>query len=790
MIKDTIFINISFGHFSRSILKPSFYGMLGANSISAARTASSFTQTNVQLIQNVFLIWLDSNIDKNSSDCQNTITHLRGAVNAVNIFTDGDECIQFLDDMGTEKACMIISGALGQHIMPRVHDLSQIDSIFIFCGNKAFHEEWTNNWPKIKGVYTEIKLICDALKQAAQQCEQNAASISIMDGSDTLPNKSLDQIDPSFMYTQIMKEILLTIHFEQQHIDQFIQHCRQALNGNPKELELVDKLDEKYRKQTPIWWYTLECFLYPMLNRALRAIDADLMVKLGFFISDLHRQIQELHREEFGSHGSNQKFTVFRGQGMEKKEFEKMVTSKGGLISFNCFLSTSRTDKISLGFAERALSNPQLVGVLFVMTIDPALPDTPFASVAKVGAMGAKEDEVLLSMNTIFRIGQIKQEDDHPRLFRVELSMTSEKDDDLRLLMDRIREETYPEDDGWRRLGLVLWKMGKSTKAQQVFEVLLQQTAEERTRGVIYNQLGIMADELGQYEEAIGYYEKSIRIEEKQKLGNHQNLAKSYINIGIVYNSMGDYPKALLSNEKALAILQQSLPPTHPALASSHMGIANVYYSIGDYPKALSSHEKALAIKQQSLPPTHPDFASTYNNIGSVYDKMGEYPKALSYYEKALEIRQQSLPPSHSDLASSHMGIANAYYSIGDYPKALSSHEKALAILQQSLPPTHPDLAASYYNIGNVYYSIGDYPKAFSCHEKALTIKQQSLPPTHPDLAISYYNMGLVHENMKNYSKAHPCYECAVEIAQRSLPPDHPEAQKWRNNLARIKWKL
>ena len=416
------------------------------------------------------------------------------------------------------------------------------------------------------------------------------------------------------------------------------------------------------------------------------------MVKLGFFISDLHRQIQELHREEFGSAGSNQKLTVYRGQGMEKKEFEKMVASKGGLISFNCFLSTNKIRQISLEFAERALSNPQLVGVLLVMTIDPAQSDMPFASVAKVGALGVQDDEVLFSMNTVFRIGQIKQLGDHPRLFRVELSMTSEKDHDLRLLMDCIREETYPEKDGWFRLGAVLWTMGESAKAQQVFEGLLEQTTEESDRGLIYNQLRVMANELGQYENAIGYHEKSIRIEDKQNPCDHLRLAMSYNNIGSVYGRMSDYPKAFSCYEKALAIRQHSLPPTHPALASSYNSIGLVYSSMGDCPKALSSHEKALAIRQQSLPPTHPDLATSYTSIGLVYSSMG------------------------------------------DYPKALSSHEKALAIRQQSLPPTHPDLAMSYNNMGLVHENMNNYSKAHSCYERAVDVAQRSLPSDHPHL--------------------------------------------------------
>jgi hypothetical protein len=63
---------------------------------------------------NVLLIWLDNNINDNSVDCRKTISQLRCIVNTINTFTDGDKCIQFLDNMGNEKACMIISGSLGQ----------------------------------------------------------------------------------------------------------------------------------------------------------------------------------------------------------------------------------------------------------------------------------------------------------------------------------------------------------------------------------------------------------------------------------------------------------------------------------------------------------------------------------------------------------------------------------------------------------------------------------------------------------------------------------------------------
>jgi tetratricopeptide (TPR) repeat protein len=563
-------------------------------------------------------------------------------------------------------------------------------------------------------------------------------------GGDDTNQKKLDQLDCSFMYTQILKDILLTITFEQNHIQEFIEHCNEQFADNEEELVNVKELERKYHKETPVWWYTCESFLYPMLNTALRLMDVDVMIKMGFFITDLHRQIKELHTEQFGDHTSSTTLTVYRGQGMSKKDFEQMKKTKGGLMAFNSFLSTSKVRQISLNFALNALLNPDLVGILFVMTIDPSQSTTPFASINDVGFFKDRENEVLFSMHSVFRIRDIKSMGENNRLYQVNLTLTNDNDEDLCALTDRIGEEMEGS-TGWDRLGWLLLKMRQSEKAEQVYQILLGQTKDKIEKATCYHRLGWAKDDQGEYKEALALYEKS------------------------------------------LAIREQSLPPTHPDLAKSYMNIGTVYGEMGEYSKELSYHEKALAIKQQSLPPNHPYLASSYINIGSVYYSMGEYSKALSFYEKALAVQQQSLPPTHPDLASSYYGIGLVYENLGDYSKALSSYEKALAIQQQSLPPTHPDLANSYLGMGNVYYNMGEYSKALSYYEKALAIQQQSLPPTHPDLASSYYGIGLVYENLGDYSKARSFYKRAVDIAQQSLPPNHPDLQMYSRNLDRAK---
>jgi tetratricopeptide (TPR) repeat protein len=593
---------------------------------------------------------LDNNIDDNNADCRNTIIQLQHIVNSIKTFTNADQCVDFLTEVYPVKVCMIISGTLCQNVVPLIHDVVQLHTIFIFCENKTELEQWTQDWSKVKGVFTEIAPICKDLKQAAQQCEQNAIPISFITTSGADFKKNLDQLDPSFMYTQILKEIILAIHFEQKHITKFIDYSRVLLVDNENQLINVTEFERKYHDKTPIWWYTYECFLYLMLNCSLRLMDVDLIIKMVFFIGDLHRHIGQLHQEQFIGHHFRKSFTVYRGQGMSRTEFEKMTETKDGLLAFNCFLSTSKDCAVSFAFAESNSINPDLVGILFIMTIDPAQSTTPFASITNVSYFKDKEDEVLFAMHTVFHIRDIKPMGENHRLFQVDLTLTSDNDKDLRVLTDRIREETLPDSEGWYRLGAVLYKMGQRKKAQQVYEILLEQATKESDKAPIYGQLGLFKYNQGEYQEAITFHEKSIEIYKKTLPPNHPDLIKYYNNIGNVYDEMGEYSKALSSYEKALEIQQQSLSPNHRDLGMSYNNIGVVYENMGNYSKARSSHEKALEIQQQSLPPNHPHLAKSYNNIGAVYGYMDEYSKARSFYERAVDIGQQSLPSNHPNL--------------------------------------------------------------------------------------------------------------------------------------------
>ena len=90
-------------------------------------------------------------------------------IDDVYIFTQPDECIDFLTEMNDMKIFLIIADILGQQILPLIHDIPQLDGVYIFCRNKTSHHQWATTWVKVKGIHTEITHICESLQQIVKQ---------------------------------------------------------------------------------------------------------------------------------------------------------------------------------------------------------------------------------------------------------------------------------------------------------------------------------------------------------------------------------------------------------------------------------------------------------------------------------------------------------------------------------------------------------------------------------------------------------------------------------------------
>ena len=78
-------------------------------------------------------------------------------------------------------------------------------------------------------------------------------------------------------------------------------------------------------------------------------------------------------------------------------------------------------------------------------------------------------------MHTVFRVGEITKLCQGTSLYQVDLQLTADDDQELRILTEHIREEVGGE-PGWQRLSMLLVKIGHFNKAEELYNVLLNQS--------------------------------------------------------------------------------------------------------------------------------------------------------------------------------------------------------------------------------------------------------------------------------------------------------------------------
>ena len=530
--------------------------------------------TSARILQNYLLVWLGENIDAiNNIDGGNIMIKIGRMISSVNMFSDPDQCLDFITDINEEKIFLIISEFFSENIIQFISEIAHVASIYILTENSIKQWRCANQHGKIKDVPSDITQIDEAIAEATLQHDLNSISMTFVPPDMIASKEGLDQLDPSFMYTQIFKEILLTVDFEQESIRNFATFCHEQFGNNKSQQENVEKFEREYRHHSPIWWYTQQIFVYSILNKALRTFEVDVIINMGFFIHDLHENIAQLHSEQYTNGHFSRPLTVYRGQGLTHTDFTKLMKTHGGLMAFNNFFSTSTDRSVAFLFAEANSFNPELVGILFQVTIHPSTSSTPFANIRDI-SQHSDEAELLFSMHSVFRVEQVRPMDNNNRLWQVNLTLTSATDPELNILTEFIRAETAPTQSGWYRLGHFLIKLGWANKGEQLYKTLLHRTSDNFEQAKLYHQLVCASNAQGKYAEAIKFYQISNEILQNILSPNDPFLAASYASIGSVYENMGDYRTAISYYEKDLAIMQMAIPPDYLSTAISYNNIA------------------------------------------------------------------------------------------------------------------------------------------------------------------------------------------------------------------------
>jgi hypothetical protein len=111
-------------------------------------THVSHTESDEMHLEIFCLVWLDAS--SSGKDGRDTEQQLRSIINHLKKFQDVASCKKYINARSSkERVVMIVSGRLGREIVPSIHHLRQVISIYVYCMDKEGNKKWAQDYRKV-----------------------------------------------------------------------------------------------------------------------------------------------------------------------------------------------------------------------------------------------------------------------------------------------------------------------------------------------------------------------------------------------------------------------------------------------------------------------------------------------------------------------------------------------------------------------------------------------------------------------------------------------------------------
>ncbi|CAF4013112.1 unnamed protein product, partial [Rotaria sordida] len=104
------------------------------------------------------------------------------------MFQDIEQCQKYIEEqLQKDRLIMIVSGRLGQEIVPSIHQLKQIILIYVYCGDKESNKPWAEKFSKVKAVFDDPNELISRIKadHKTQKMVEESVTINFFDKSMT-----------------------------------------------------------------------------------------------------------------------------------------------------------------------------------------------------------------------------------------------------------------------------------------------------------------------------------------------------------------------------------------------------------------------------------------------------------------------------------------------------------------------------------------------------------------------------------------------------------------------------
>ncbi|CAF1396302.1 unnamed protein product [Adineta steineri] len=466
------------------------------------------TNTNDKYLEIFSLIWLYAN--EGTKDTRKTEVKLRSIINHVKKFQDIKQCQQYIEQTSqTDRLILIVSGRLGQEIVPYIHPLRQVISIYVYCMNKKNHEQWTCKFTKIKSVVVDLDKLVSQITadHKIQKKVEEPLSINIFTNVDA--GKSITEVNGQFVFSQILVDCLLRLKSTEIDKNELIRLCENEYKRNYTELNNLREFQQDYSPDKVLWWYTKETFFYKTLNAALRTQNIHMIFLFRSFIYDIYHQLQKYQSNKF--------VRVYRCQLMSIDELNSLKQNIGQFISINSFFSTTDDRSTALFLLGDITTQIDSERVLFEIDADPEIVNTkPFADISQHSHFPV-ESEVLFMIGSIFRLNNINRNDDE--IWIIKMTLCNDGEHDLKQVLMYMRQQIENEEINLQTLGKLLCEMGEFDLAEKYLTRLLNQLPSNDPLHIsLYEDLAKLASQTRKLNMSIEWRQKLLTFKEENPL--------------------------------------------------------------------------------------------------------------------------------------------------------------------------------------------------------------------------------------------------------------------------------
>ncbi|CAF5086200.1 unnamed protein product, partial [Rotaria sp. Silwood1] len=167
----------------------------------------------------------------------------------------------YIRSIEREKIVLIVSGGYGREIVPRIHDLIQVNCIYVYCYDKARHEEWSTDFSKIRSIITKRRQLIDEITedQKIRNLTEDTVPMSILNRTAVAKETTAKDISKemgSILWFQLLIDVLLRMTHTNDAKTELIQTWRENYMGNSSELRIIEEFESQFKRDKAVWWYT------------------------------------------------------------------------------------------------------------------------------------------------------------------------------------------------------------------------------------------------------------------------------------------------------------------------------------------------------------------------------------------------------------------------------------------------------------------------------------------------------------------------------------------------------